>query len=75
MRICREKGRFEGEGGSLSVHKEILSGKGALNKILDTSSSSHSCIRVAMTLGVLVEVGRRHGWGLAEAIAARTYAP
>lgn len=75
MGICREKGRFEGEGGSLSVHKEILSGKGALSKILDTSFSFYSCIRVAMTLGVLVEVGRRCGWGLAEAKAARACAP
>lgn len=40
--------------GSFSVHK-ILHGKKALCKILNISLSSRSCVRVAMTPGVLVE--------------------
>lgn len=38
--------------GSLSG---ILSGKGTLSKILGASSSSHSCMRVTVTPGILVE--------------------
>lgn len=37
------------------MHKENLREKGTLNKILGTSSSFYSCIRVTMTPGVLVE--------------------
>lgn len=52
--IYRRREVWKGRG-SLSVHKEILSGKGTLSKILGASTSSHSCMRVTVTPGVLVE--------------------
>lgn len=57
-------GRCGGEGAASLSHKNILSGNKILGEILDLSFSSHSCIRVAMTPGVLVEgvEGMGGGW-------------
>lgn len=54
MGIYRRRGGLKVKGQPFCPQGDPY-GKGTLNKILGTSSSSHSCIRVAMTPGVLVE--------------------